>query len=532
MAKSANTKATDVAKKLTALFPPDAGNAGVDFASFRRSAHAFERFVLELLRMSSQDSDGRSAVEFGGRIFDDSGRVAYRPDAVAKHEIAGLKPPVYVEVLATAPGRSRGTLKMRIDALVGRCVGAGVQSLLVVTNVRERDRGLSATYLKKIQGSLAIRVWGPDDLQGLVESGGSRAQLLLDNIPVASVATAVTASSQGRTNQWRFDRIGLLRSLQAAWRRDDLALFLGAGVSIEAGVPSWNQLLGGLFGALVDRLDSSLSTDDLTKSTSARRLVALQSGSPLMTARYIRSGLQDTFVPTLRDELYRDEKEVPTPQLNAIARICDPPRGRSGVKAVITYNFDDLLERHLAQLHIHHTTISRPGQRAHTSHLPVYHVHGFVPKNGDLADADADLLVFSEEGYHNAYNDPYHWSNIVQLNMLTEATCVFIGLSMTDPNLRRLLEIANRTNDRARHVAFLRRTKATTGMSSCPMSDENCDRHTPDIDARVESTILSAHHGIWEQSLGELGVQIAWFEDFVEIPTLIEAIVQSDQESD
>ncbi len=77
--------------------------------------------------------------------------------------------------------------------------------------------------------------------------------------------------------------------------------------------------------------------------------------------------------------------------------------------------------------------------------LPIYHVHGYLPQHSTDFDNNSDnLIVFSERAYHTIYADPFSWSNIIQLYTLKENTCLFIGLSITDPNMRRLLDISTR----------------------------------------------------------------------------------------
>ncbi|HDK9808218.1 TPA: SIR2 family protein, partial [Klebsiella pneumoniae] len=127
-------------------------------------------------------------------------------------------------------------------------------------------------------------------------------------------------------------------------------------------------------------------------------------------------------------------------------------------KSVITYNFDDLLERQLISNSILHRCIYTNNESFDPDELPVYHVHGFLPENRKLYDGlDKSTLVFSEEGYHHIYSDSYHWSNLVQLNSFRENSCLMVGLSMTDPNLRRLLDISSKNIERSKHFTFMKR---------------------------------------------------------------------------
>lgn len=51
-------------------------------------------------------------------------------------------------------------------------------------------------------------------------------------------------------------------------------------------------------------------------------------------------------------------------------------------------------------------------------------------------------IVLIENDNHRIYSEVFDWSNVEQLRALTRCTCFFAGLSLKDPNLRRLLEIA------------------------------------------------------------------------------------------
>ena len=89
----------------------------------------------------------------------------------------------------------------------------------------------------------------------------------------------------------------------------------------------------------------------------------------------------------------------------------------------------------------------------------MYHVHGIVfPKRENSSVED---IVLSENDYHRVYSEVFDWSNVEQLHALSRCTCFFIGLSLNDPNLRRLLEIAQRDSSKSvRHYVFLERKSA------------------------------------------------------------------------
>src|SRR5262249_9498146 len=88
--------------------------------------------------------------------------------------------------------------------------------------------------------------------------------------------------------------------------------------------------------------------------------------------------------------------------------------------------------------------------------LPIYHVHGFVPLQ-DGKGSRLDEIVLSEDQYNRAAQDPYTWSNLVQMQALSQSVGLMIGLSLTDRNLRRILDNLRAMPSRTQSYALLRR---------------------------------------------------------------------------
>jgi hypothetical protein len=131
----------------------------------------------------------------------------------------------------------------------------------------------------------------------------------------------------------------------------------------------------------------------------------------------------------------------------------------------------------------------------------VYHVHGFLPRTGKL-DPDADL-VFSEDAYHSQFIDPFSWSNLIQLNKLTQNTCLFVGISLTDPNMRRLLDVAWRKNPNKTLSHYI--IKRLPRFADGDLLDE-------------VSKLLE------EQDANALGLNVVWIDEFRELPAVLREI--------
>lgn len=232
-----------------------------------------------------------------------------------------------------------------------------------------------------------------------------------------------------------------IEDAKAAVRKNkQIVFFLGAGVSRASGILLWEDLLKRLAEKLwVDKSESFINKNELT---------SIQKG------RYIKAGFEDKdieFVQSVKEIIYEDNP-VPKELIKVIGNYALALK----LDSIITYNYDNLVEEYINGLRIGFCySIYGDSQIPGGDMLPVYHVHGYIPKSDkELASND---IVFGEEEYHRIYQQPYNWSNIEQIRALTRKTCFFIGLSMNDPNLRRIIDIANKKADSPRHFVFLKK---------------------------------------------------------------------------
>jgi hypothetical protein len=124
-------------------------------------------------------------------------------------------------------------------------------------------------------------------------------------------------------------------------------------------------------------------------------------------------------------------------------------------------------------------------------------------------------LVFSEESYFSLQSDHYSWANFEQLKLLRETTCLLLGLSGTDPNLRRLLDIDFRQSKRAKHYLCLRRLT----VADLLVSGGNTSVRTT-----VAQHFLNVHHNFLEHSFADLGVNVIWVDEYTELPSLLASV--------
>lgn len=482
-----------------------------------RNYYTFETFILNLLKIHQEKNNKP--------FLSQPRRMGF--DAFAPEGIEELKGPTQIEIKFNLE-RSSASLRF-IDQILH--LSARVpeieefQYLLIIspTPISERAKARLFHRIETAHFHFKLVVWGPEEINKIVAKNKSDAERIADNLFSLRIESAVVQSSK----DWKKEREEKIEILKRLYKKGQFSFFLGAGVSSSAGMPDWNTLLNSLFVTyLTNEFDHEKKIKDSDIEQIVARLNEIDEPSALMAARYLRKGLDNNgkeseeFIKTLTENLYKlrnTKRKLDSPLIKAIAEMCMPLRTGAKIKSVITYNFDDLLERQLDTQSIQHHSIYSDDDFIDPDELPVFHVHGFLPQDSSKYDGlEKSTLVFSEEGYHLIYSDSYHWSNLVQLSNLRENHCLMVGLSMTDPNLRRLLDISSRNIDKPRHFTFMKRLS----IDGFVTKDEGVAIKNKD----AAHKFLERHHNLNEEIMRELGVSIIWYTEYDDIPKILKEI--------
>jgi SIR2-like domain len=243
-----------------------------------------------------------------------------------------------------------------------------------------------------------------------------------------------------------------------------VTLFLGSGVSASAGLPDWNGLLARICAAFFSHWEwrhaskEPMPPRDLSivflepfewDGETHRLAEEFAKGNPLLVAQQIKNCIRERdWRYLLNKTLYESPQQIQvSPLVSVLARLCADSRA---VSAVVNFNFDSIFEDHLADLGMLHSVVWSADVTATYDRLSVLHPHGFLKRGG----GPLTPLVLGEADYFESSRTPYAWPDALLIGYLSSSTCVFVGQSMTDPNVRRLLRVVLSVSGR-QHFAFL-----------------------------------------------------------------------------
>jgi SIR2-like protein len=350
-----------------------------------------------------------------------------------------------------------------------------------------------------------------------------------------------------------------ISALSEAFQRGDLALYLGAGVSVANGLPPWDKLVLAMYFAAISPQPMTGTRPFPNYLFAIAEWHLNRAHEPLdITARRIRKyyGKDEDFFMNLRRTLYagyansdgggefqsleQGSLRSANPTLNAVAGLCENSVfGTKGVRSVITYNYDNLLETALGSYPFQSFWKSEPSE---LRKLPIYHVHGFVPIRGNRRSAPKEI-VFTEEQYHSAAHDAYSWANLVQIQSMSRSVGLMIGLSLSDRNMRRLLDAIVGLPHHPTYYAFLQEPQweqpsnieldqihekaqqykekfEKSGVKGAGVKGAEWRQQISGIIREVERLDVDEQTYV----LNQLGIQPIWYKNHAEIPLIIERI--------
>jgi hypothetical protein len=216
--------------------------------------------------------------------------------------------------------------------------------------------------------------------------------------------------------------------------RSSLAIVIGAGVSAEAGLPTWNRLVSDLLDrAGRERLTLS---DDRIRRTWITKITGGE--SPLGAAAVAEALAGADLGDWIPEALYGGDAQrfAPGPIAQQLPVLREAYG--SGLR-LITTNYDDLVEQafrdRLPSVEpVVFTGLT--GDVAHETdrtHQRVSHLHGLLARDGTRAGT----IVLTEGDYQAVTATDWQRSEVG--SALIGGSCLFIGSSLTDPNLLRYL---------------------------------------------------------------------------------------------
>jgi hypothetical protein len=488
-----------------------------------RSYYSFETFILNLLKFHIESQDKPFSITSDPRGVGDAtaleGFDEYGGKTLieVKFNLDRMPPRHLIERILFRPSKLEQFQNFN--------------NLIIISAKPIREKWIErfTSELSILELPVNVILLGPESINKIVNKHRKKANEIVKNLFSLRLESAVTKQK----GDWKKEREDRIEQIKEYYSKGQFSLFLGAGVSSSAGMPDWTTLLNSLFVTyLTQEFDDEGAIKDEDIEEIVTRLNKVDEPSALMAARYLRKGMSKDknelhdFTNAISKNLYKlrnKERSIDSELIKSLVDLCIPRRTGAKVKSVVTYNFDDLIERELDNKSIQSHSIYTDNETYDPDELPIYHVHGFLPEDSSKYDSlDQSTLVFSEEGYHQIYSDSYHWSNLVQLNNLREYHCLMVGLSMTDPNLRRLLDISGTNMEKAKHFAFIKRLSMDDFCYEKSKNGE--DRKQVITNLKGAEKFLDRHHNLNEEIMKELGVSIIWYTDYDEIPTTIKEI--------
>ncbi len=288
---------------------------------------------------------------------------------------------------------------------------------------------------------------------------------------------------------------GNLLSLARTMQIQHCTLVAGAGISNSAGLPAWTQLLKNIASIYFTHWQFACEHSGQSATVPPKNLSIafwesymwsgksqhlanklVKNHDSLTVAQMILSRVEkNNHQYLVRKALYGDENAIkPSPLMHILAELCSI----ENFKAVVSYNYDDLLEQALKERSVSVTPIWEASIIPREGSMSLYYPHGYLKQGG----GPVVPIILAEDDYHSYSTKGYDWRNLIQLRQFSTSCCLFVGFSLNDPQIRRLLWVAKRGGS-GPHYAFLS-TKAKEDPES-EMLEALVDAQLNDLGIRI-----------------------------------------------
>lgn len=262
-----------------------------------------------------------------------------------------------------------------------------------------------------------------------------------------------------------------------ALRNGSAGLFVGAGLSMKAGYPSWRELVTEMAEEV--GLDASVEPD-----------------LPTVVQFFLNKQKKRGRLTDIITQNFSPERDIPD-VYRTFARL--------PLRSVWTTNYDELLERAWREQRLRMQVKAENKHLTHddpTAHAVLYKMHGTVRDPADVVIAKGDY-----EGYRRSRGEfiTLLHSHLVSRHIL------FLGLSFTDPNLNHLFALIREALDEhtREHFALVKRPQQSEFKGT---------------GARKKFEIAVARHDLWVDDLKNYGIQCVEIDRWEEIDEIMQGV--------
>lgn len=449
------------------------------------NGRSFESFVLSVLRQIASSKSQEIFFEEnipsnylggnmpGGTLF----------DAIAPNGFDNISGPVVFEIKSAKDTLEYGKLQSSLNTLYKKIMHLAFSNITLVLIVNTHSNSpANQTSRVNVQipykDNVQVEIWDkstvddwinlyPIDYNNVVNSDISANSKNIDIV--------ITESDFEKKSK---NNLAAIKTIIET--KDNFAFVLGAGISVDPGSKTWDQLLD--FFTL--ELKKQQIIDD------EKELSKKIGGSSIITAQLCKDLYpnESDYFWAIHQGIYANRKSINQDfALYHIARISKLCTKKAHFR-VLTYNYDDYFESYLSSVG-EEFNILYDSKCDVNKNLSIFHVHGFLPQVGYKSHINTrhkKSIYLTEENYNDLYNHPYSWQISSQLSFFRENICLFVGCGLTDPNIRRLLAMTREEN--RTHYAIISKGNMTTN------------------DLAIASTHLS-----------RLGIEVIWVNNHKEV---------------
>lgn len=206
-------------------------------------------------------------------------------------------------------------------------------------------------------------------------------------------------------------------SLINEFKKNNVVLFVGAGISINYGLPSWSSLL------------DSLGKRFLSQNND--RYKFYQSCNYQEKAQYLYDISDKITVINNINEIFSFSLDVNNNSIHEI--ITSLP-----INNIITTNWDNLIENAFDKKNIPTTKIWKDGQISSSN----FGGKNIIKLHGTIEDPNS--IIFSEEDYQDSFNNNPLLKNYLS-TVLARSTILMIGYSYSDINFKTVHNFVNKS---------------------------------------------------------------------------------------